>query len=180
METKTTLAVKKAIKEIIGIDINENKRNREIVEARAIYYKILREIDKNRTLKSIGETVGKDHATVLHSLKHYDAFVQHNKSMSLYKDEILRKLNFEPLKDYSTTKDDIIHKQKLEILLLKYEIQLLKEKEVRSDYNIIARLEQLLNDLEGQEQQETLIERLQAFYNVNKNLKTYKKHYEQY
>ncbi len=57
METQITLQLKQLVKEVTGVDINQQSRKREIIEARAIYYKILKQIDKKKSLQSIGASV---------------------------------------------------------------------------------------------------------------------------
>jgi chromosomal replication initiation ATPase DnaA len=51
-----------------GLDIRTRSRKREYIYARAIYYKISREIYR-KTLSEIGAGVNTNHATVLHSIK---------------------------------------------------------------------------------------------------------------
>ncbi len=53
MDTEITLHIKELIKNTTGVDINKVSRKRETVEARAMYYKILKQIDKKKTLQSI-------------------------------------------------------------------------------------------------------------------------------
>ena len=177
METQITSQLKKVIKEITGVDINEVSRKREIIEARAIYYKILKQIDKKKSLKSIGASVGKDHATVLHSLKNYDMFEQFNPTLKLFRKQILKRLNYassEPGLDM--TKDELINSLQLDIMKLTDEIENLQEtitnlQKPRNNYKIVNNIETLLLETEGKEQQEIIIERLQAVYRMNRNIK---------
>ena len=177
METQITLQLKKAIKDITGVDINQVSRKREIIEARAIYYKILKQIDKKKSLKSIGASVGKDHATVLHSLNNYDMFEQFNPTLKLFRKQILLKLNYvtpEQVSDLS--KDDIINNLRLDVMHLSDEIENLQEtinklQSTRNNYNIVNNIEQLLIETEGTEKQEIIIERLNAVYRMNRNIK---------
>ena len=174
METQITSELKKVIQEITGVDINEVSRKREIIEARAIYYKILKQIDKNKTLKSIGASVGKDHATVLHSLNNYDMFEQFNPTLKLFRKQILQRLNYasgEQILDMS--KEQLIDSLQLDIMKLTDEIANLQEtiNKPRNNYNIVNNIQQLLIETEGKEQQEIIIERLQALYKMNKNIK---------
>jgi len=59
------------------IDINTKRRQREIVEARALYYKLCKEYTFS-TLSQIGKSVGKDHATVLWGLQNFDNWSSQN------------------------------------------------------------------------------------------------------
>jgi hypothetical protein len=177
METQITLQLKQIIKEITGADINKVSRKREIIEARAIYYKILKQIDKKKSLQSIGASVGKDHATVLHSLKNYDMFEKFNPSLKLFRKEILQRLNYTPEEQLiNLSKDDLIQSLQIEIMKLTDENINLQEKIInlqtsRNNYKIVNNIETLLLDTEGKEQQEIILERLQAVYKMNKNIK---------
>ena len=174
METQITLQLKKVIQEITGVDINEVSRKREIIEARAVYYKILKQIDKNKTLKSIGASVGKDHATVLHSLKNYDMFEQFNPTLKLFRKQILQRLNYaSPEQILDMSKEQLIDSLQLDIMKLNDEIINLQEtiNKPRNNYNIVNNIQQLLIETEGTEQWQIIIERLQALYKMNRNIK---------
>lgn len=177
METQITSQLKKVIKEITGVDINEVSRKREIIEARAVYYKILKQIDKKKSLKSIGASVGKDHATVLHSLNNYDMFEQFNPTLKLFRKQILQRLNYiNPENVLDISKDELIQSLQINIMKLNDEIANLQEainkpKQELNNYNIVNNIQQLLIETEGKEQQEIIIERLQAVYRMNKNIK---------
>jgi hypothetical protein len=176
METQITLQLKKAIQEITGVDINEVTRKRETIEARAIYYKVLKQIDKKKSLKSIGASVGKDHATVLHSLKNYDMFEQFNPTLKLFRKQILQKLNYATPDILDMTKDELIQSLQIDVMKLNEKIANLQEtitnlQKPRNNYNIVNNIQQLLLETEGKEQQEIIIERLQALYKMNRNIK---------
>ena len=174
METQITLQLKKVIQEITGVDINELSRKREIIEARAVYYKILKQIDKKKSLKSIGASVGKDHATVLHSLRNYDMFEQFNPTLKLFRKQILQRLNYasqEQILDMS--KDEYIQSLQIDIMKLNNEIANLQEtiNKPRNNYNVVNNIQQLLIETEGTEQWQIITERLQALYKMNNNIK---------
>jgi len=174
METQITKELKKVIQEITGVDINEVSRKREIIEARAVYYKILKQIDKKKSLKSIGASVGKDHATVLHSLKNYDMFEQFNPTLKLFRKQIMQRFNYVKPEDIlDVSKDELINSLQIDIMKLNDEIENLQQtiNKPRNNYNIVNNIQQLLIETEGKEQQEIIIERLQAVYRMNKNIK---------
>ena len=174
METQITKELKKVIQEITGVDINEVSRKREIIEARAVYYKILKQIDKKKSLKSIGASVGKDHTTVLHSLKNYDMFEQFNPTLKLFKKQILQRLNYaSPEQVLDMSKDEYIQSLQLDIMKLNDEIANLQEtiNKPRNNYNVVNNIQQLLIETEGTEQWQIITERLQALYKMNKNIK---------
>ena len=177
METQITLQLKKVIQEITGVDINEVSRKREIIEARAVYYKILKQIDKKKSLKSIGASVGKDHATVLHSLNNYDMFEQFNPTLKLFRKQILQRLNYiKPEDILDVSKDEYIQSLQIDIMKLTDEIANLQEtitnlQKPRNNYNVVNNIQQLLIETEGTEQWQIITERLQALYKMNRNIK---------
>jgi hypothetical protein len=176
METQITLELKKAIQEITGVDINEVTRKRETIEARAIYYKVLKQIDKNKTLKAIGASVGKDHATVLHSLKNYDMFEQFNPTLKLFRKQIMQRLNYATPDILDMTKDELIQSLQIDVMKLNDEVSNLQEtitnlQKPRNNYNIVNNIQQLLIETEGTEQWQIIVERLQALYKMNRNIK---------
>lgn len=61
--------IKKSIWDFFKIDIERRTRKREVVEARYMYYEICRM--QRMSLNEIGQSVGKDHATVLHGTKRF-------------------------------------------------------------------------------------------------------------
>jgi hypothetical protein len=176
METQITLQLKKAIQEITGVDINEVTRKRETIEARAIYYKVLKQIDKKKSLKAIGASVGKDHATVLHSLKNYDMFEQFNPTLKLFRKQIMQRLNYATPDILDMTKDELIQSLQIDVMKLNDEIANLQEtitnlQKPRNNYNIVNNIQQLLIETEGTEQWQIIVERLQALYKMNRNIK---------
>jgi hypothetical protein len=177
METQITLQLKKAIQEITGVDINEVTRKRETIEARAIYYKVLKQIDKKKSLKSIGASVGKDHATVLHSLKNYDMFEQFNPTLKLFRKQILQRLNYKPIEYFGNiSNEQEIERLNVYIFNMEQEIESLKEtitnlQTPRNNYNIVNNIQQLLLETEGTKQWQIIVERLQALYKMNRNIK---------
>lgn len=72
------------IKEETNIDLNDkdviNCRDREFVEARAIYYTLLRQHTK-MTYTKIGQSIGKNHATVMHAADALPYWIQQDKSL---------------------------------------------------------------------------------------------------
>lgn len=61
--------VKQSIWDFFKIDIENQTRKREVVEARYMYYEICR--IWRMSLSEIGKSVGRDHATVLHGTKRF-------------------------------------------------------------------------------------------------------------
>lgn len=68
------------INDVLGIDITKNTRHRDYINGRAIYYKILRD-GLNMSYASIGMTMGKNHATIMHSLKDFDFYIEYDQNL---------------------------------------------------------------------------------------------------
>jgi hypothetical protein len=84
MEIKSNISIsqiKVQVSKELGLSLNRNTRRREYVYARAIYFKLCREFS-HATLTSIGKSVNRDHASVLHGLFVFDV-------IALHKDTIL-------------------------------------------------------------------------------------------
>tara|TARA_R100000734_G_C3309398_1_gene100069 strand:+ start:348 stop:737 length:390 start_codon:yes stop_codon:yes gene_type:complete len=65
--------IKQLVEEKFDSKLNRKSRKRPYVYQRAVYFKICKE--KVRcSLEKIGQTVNKDHATVLHGIKIFDLF----------------------------------------------------------------------------------------------------------
>jgi hypothetical protein len=80
------LEVKKVINEITNQDISKKLRKRKIVEARGIYFTILRDI-YGMPYQAIGDTIGMNHASVLHSCKNFKYWLITNKQLRDYTNE---------------------------------------------------------------------------------------------
>ena len=74
MKNETLEKIIEYTNEVFKIDIRNQTRKRNYVEARAFYYELARKIT-NYTLKDIGKPLGKDHATVLYGLMNIVQFL---------------------------------------------------------------------------------------------------------
>jgi len=84
----------------LGLDIRQDSRKREFVDARAFYYELARRLTNN-SLHRIGDSLNRNHATVIHSLNNVVMHLDKekiNKSLSElgYKN---KKNTFEELKE---------------------------------------------------------------------------------
>lgn len=163
------------LKEIVlfetGIDVNKNSRKAIVVETRALYFKLLKEYNVTLTLEQIGETVNKNHATVIHSLRKYDMYEKYNSDLKYLKKIIRKQIDENNLKD---TNDNQLLKLKIkklknniDSLELKLQELEIKNKAIHK-YKIISNLENLMIETEGTEKQELIKVRLEAFYDMNK------------
>ncbi|QDP58860.1 MAG: putative bacterial DnaA helix-turn-helix protein [Prokaryotic dsDNA virus sp.] len=84
MKLKT---IKKLVEERTNINLLIPTRKRKAVYARAIYFKLARE-KTHLSLKQIGESLNKDHATVLHSINNiFEEIKKYDSShYSIYKE----------------------------------------------------------------------------------------------
>lgn len=72
---------KKIIELETGVNVEIVSRKRNFVEARAMYYKLLRDVS-NMTFQAIGDTVNKDHATIIHSLNSVDDWMRYDRKLA--------------------------------------------------------------------------------------------------
>ena len=106
--------IREAVETITGCDTNKVTRVREYVQARAMYYHFARK--SGATLTAIGQSNGKDHATIIHGLKKFEEY--HNY------DELFRKQYRqlqELLVDIHINKEDTASENISEALRLKNE-----------------------------------------------------------
>lgn len=76
----TSKLVKEIVEDYYKLKIDSKTRQRKYVEARAVYYKLLRE-NSRMSLQAIGNTMNKDHATVLHSLRQIKDWLEYDKEL---------------------------------------------------------------------------------------------------
>jgi len=69
--------LKTLIEKQTGKDITKNTRQIEYIYARKIYYKILT-LTTKMSYKSLGDTLGQTHATVIHALNNFEWDYNHN------------------------------------------------------------------------------------------------------
>jgi len=62
------------VEEVMLVSLSSKRRTREIVDGKMIYSKLLRE--RGYTLKTIGETLGKDHTTIIHYIRSIENLIE--------------------------------------------------------------------------------------------------------
>jgi len=83
------LFIKKTVENVTGIeDLATRNRAYEVTMARWLYIKIARENTKH-SLKSIGNVIDRDHATVLHGTKNVDFELSYNSDLQTKYDKAL-------------------------------------------------------------------------------------------
>lgn len=156
------------IEQELEIDITQECRKREIVEARALYFYVIKQLYPKRSLNSIGNTLNKNHATVIHALKNYKIYEEYNSKLSDLKNTILH------ITSDAKNPTDVNQLQILEFKRRIFELENTLDKErnrPRYENTITEQLENLLIDTKGTEQHELITLRLEAFYNMNKNIR---------
>lgn len=72
------------VSSVTGVDIMESTRKRAVVDGRAIFYKIYRDME-GWSFADIGALFGKDHATVIHGINAIELFMtQDNRIKMVY------------------------------------------------------------------------------------------------
>lgn len=61
--------IKIIVEEHFNVNLINKSRKRHLVEARYIYFKLCMDYADKKTLASIGKSLNKDHATVLHGIR---------------------------------------------------------------------------------------------------------------
>jgi hypothetical protein len=135
--TKRLLEV---ITENTGIDVTVKTRKRETIEMRSLYCSVLKDLEPNKTLKAIGESLNLDHSTIVHSLSKYEMYERFSPDLKTMRKRIIS--NFKEVEEES--------------------------KEIKKNYKIIDQLNQLLIDTEGTETNYLIRIRLEALYEMNR------------
>ena len=90
----TPKQVKKLVEEALGIkDLGAKSRTRPEAQGRYIYYKLSKKFCRYASLRTIGETVNRDHATVIHGLNQYDYDAGYDTYMKDVYDHVYNKLD---------------------------------------------------------------------------------------
>ncbi len=149
--------IKELILTELGLDVNKESRKREIIEARSLYFYLLKRLYPKMSLAAIGESMNKNHATVIHALNNFPMYEQYNTKLQDLKNLALHLLGEEPIEE-------------TELMKFKKKVFELENKE-KPRYEIIENLYNLLEATEGTEQHNLITLRLEAFYSMNKNIR---------
>ena len=170
-----TERLKEIIKQETNTNIDIRTRKREVIELRALYCNILKQLKPNKTLQAIGDTLELNHATVIHALKNYKMYEEYNPELKKFKNTILSYFTIDneaELKELSE-----IDKVKQQLYKLTFENDKLKTEikeqmeRPRFEYKIIDDLNNLMNNTKGTIQFDLIQDRLEAFYKMNNNIK---------
>jgi hypothetical protein len=86
---KTTEIIKELIFDETGVDIADKTRTRTKVEYRSLYFNIIKMLEPKLTFREIGESVNKDHTTVIYGINQYEIFIKYNKNLEKVKNQVL-------------------------------------------------------------------------------------------
>lgn len=104
--------IKNFVQQVYKIDITRNCRTINYVQARAIYFKLCMEYSP-LNISAIARTMGRNHATLLHSLKQFDIYLRFipkfKENYNFIKGAFLEGEMF-PHKDKRMTMDELIIK----------------------------------------------------------------------
>jgi len=86
------VTIKDIIEDYYNLKLDSATRKRKYVEARAIYYYILRN-KFHYSLSAIAKTLNKNHATVLHFTKQFDSWLMYDRVVRTDYQQIENRLN---------------------------------------------------------------------------------------
>jgi len=169
------MEINEKIKELVlqqtNINVDDTARTREQVEARSLYYTLVKEIAPKTTLKQLGNSVNKNHATVIHSLNSWNMIAKYNPTLNKYKERILKMFD----KEIDLTDIDLLRKQinrlQGELIDLQIENEKLKKQLLRDEQKTIQNIKVLLHRFEGTEHHELFLCRLNAIVEINSKIK---------
>jgi hypothetical protein len=73
--------IKKMVEQKTGYSISEKTRQRNIVEARSLFFVAVRKLLPNISYSAMGRAVNVNHATVLHALTMYEIYKEYTPSL---------------------------------------------------------------------------------------------------
>jgi len=125
------ILIKEIVEKYYQLDITKLTRKREYVEARAVYYNLVRD-NTRMSLSAIGKSMGKDHSTVLHFIKQLKDWVTYDKQIQkdyeILTEEVKVSIEVNP-EDFKAGKTIEGFYQKQYAIVTKENKILLKEKE---------------------------------------------------
>lgn len=128
----------KAVNNHFNLDIRAKTRKFEFVVARACYYKICREVG-GYTYHRIAASVGRTHATVLHSLSELPHIIKYDYEIGKKCNDLFNQYDFLNKKE---------HKKTLKELLVDYNILLIENDQLKQKINELTQTIYQLADLE--------------------------------
>jgi hypothetical protein len=172
------MEITERLKEIIlketDIDVSKNSRKHNIIEARALYFYLIKHFKPKMTLQEIAESVNKNHATVIHSLNNYEMYEKFNRDLRSLRNIITNEIDEENILNTEDNKELRLELKKknlkvseLEIQLEESNLRINKLEKAAYEYKIINNLNNLLNQTKDTEHHNVMILRLEAIYDMN-------------
>ena len=172
------MEITERLKEIIlketDIDVSKNSRKHNIIEARALYFYLVKHFKPKMTLQEIAESVNKNHATVIHSLNNYTMYEKFNRDLRSLRNIIVNQMDEENVLNTENINELRLEIKKknlkvseLEIQLEESNLRLNKLEKAAYEYKIIEQLNNLLNQTKDTEHHKVMIIRLEAIYDMN-------------
>jgi hypothetical protein len=164
----TINSIKDSVSKLFDVDLSSSKRDTKHFRARSVFYKMCYNLCYKPTLQAIGDSVNKNHATVIHSIKTFENNLKFDPIMRDMYDTIKK------LHKYYEGEDVAIPELLKSNELLRNKLAELEESieqnniKVVSDYEEISLLNNLLYKLDDDERF-LLICKLDALYKLNKN-----------
>jgi DNA-directed RNA polymerase subunit L len=172
------MEITERLKEIIlketDIDVSKNSRKHNIIEARALYFYLVKHFKPKMTLQEIAESVNKNHATVIHSLNNYEMYEKFNRDLRSLRNIITNQIDEENVLNTEDNEELRLELKKknlrvseLEIQLEESNLRINKLEKAAYEYKIIEQLNNLLNKTKDTEHHNVMILRLEAIYDMN-------------
>jgi DNA-directed RNA polymerase subunit L len=172
------MEITERLKEIIlketDIDVSKNSRKHNIIEARALYFYLVKHFKPKMTLQEIAESVNKNHATVIHSLNNYEMYEKFNRDLRSLRNIITNEIDEENILNTEDNEELRLELKKknlrvseLEIQLEETNLRINKLEKAAYEYKIINNLNNLLNQTKDTEHHNVMIIRLEAIYDMN-------------
>jgi hypothetical protein len=98
-KTEPKLDVIDIVKDIIinesGVDINQPSRKRGIVELRSLFFHVVKDLSPMLTFESIGQSVEKDHSSVMYGISQYETYARYNKELDKLRAVVVKRFRLE-------------------------------------------------------------------------------------
>ena len=170
------MQITERLKEIIlnetNIDVVRLTRKRNVVEVRSLYFNLIKYFQPKMTLFEMAESVERNHATVIHSLNNYKMYEMYNDELKQLRSLIIKQIELENIlqtNDNDSLKLNIKQKN-IKISELELEVELIKQKLTtfeKSEYDIINKLKELLDETKETELHDLIKIRLKAMCDMN-------------
>ena len=141
-------ATEKLVNLIFNLRIERKTRQRKYVEARAVFYKIMRNF-YGKTYISIGAHLGKNHATVIHGLMNLDSWMKYDSGLLEKYDFAIQKLEEGPGPQEEVLMSELITENKflkMELERLTLQVKIADAK-LNKNENTVVRINQILNEV---------------------------------